>query len=140
MEDGKKELPVVIPLLVYHGKGNWNYEKDIREMIPDFHILPEYLKQMLPVLRHDFINIRKYNEEDIIQKIQELGGKGEKIMTILQEREQKGIQQGIQQGMKQGMIEMVENLIREGIDIDTIIKTSKLSREEIEEIKKAMLN
>lgn len=215
IEDGKRELPVVIPLLVYHGKGNWNYEKDIREMIPDFHILPEYLKQMLPVLRHDFINIRKYNEEDIreykpvtrmvlrslkyifedkdklieafiisideiepvvteeelnkyvdifllyysavnknlteediIQKIQELGGKGEKIMTILQEREQKGIQQGIElgiqqgmkQGMKQGKIEMAKNLIREGIDIDTIIKTSKLSKEEIEEIKKEMLN
>lgn len=63
--EGKKELPVVIPLLVYHGNSNWNYEKDIREMIPDFHILPEYLKQMLPVLRHDFINIKEHTEEDI---------------------------------------------------------------------------
>lgn len=65
IKDGKKELPVVIPLLVYYGRGNWNYEKDIREMIPDFHILPEYLKQMLPVLRHDFIDITGHNEEDI---------------------------------------------------------------------------
>ena len=30
-------------------------EKDMRNMIPDFETLPEYLKQMLPVIRHDFI-------------------------------------------------------------------------------------
>lgn len=79
---------------------------------------------------------KNLTEKDIINKIQELEGKGEKIMTILQEREQKGIQIGI----KQGMIEMAKNLIRDGVEIELIIKASKLSREEIEEIRKEVLN
>jgi predicted transposase/invertase (TIGR01784 family) len=219
IEDGKKELPVVIPLLVYHGKARWNYKKDIREMIPGFNTLPEYLQQMLPVLRHDFINITEHNEEDIkeykpvtrmvlrsfkyifedkdklieafvisideiesevteeelnkyvdifliyysavnknlteediIQKIQELGKKESIIMTILQEREEKGMQkgielgreqgmeQGMEQGIKQGMIEMAKNFIRDGVEIEIVIRASKLSRKEIEEIKKEILN
>ena len=154
---------------MYHGKGGWNYKTDIKEMIPDFDILPDYLKQMLPAIKHEFVNItahteediqeyepvtrmvirsfkyiswdkedlieallisleevesilteeelnryldtlliyysavnKNLTEEDIIAKIQELGGKGEKIMTILQEREQKGIEEGIELGMEKG--------------------------------------
>lgn len=66
IEDGKEELPVVIPLIIYHGKAKWNYKKDIREMIPDFHLLPDYLKEMLPVLKHDFINIGEHTEADMM--------------------------------------------------------------------------
>lgn len=65
IEDGKKELPIVIPIVVYHGRGRWNYKKDTRELIPDYDGLPEYIKQRLPVLRHDFINITGHNEKDI---------------------------------------------------------------------------
>lgn len=213
--EGKKELPVVIPLIIYHGEYNWNYKRDIREMIPDFDILPEYLKQMLPVLKHEFINIKGYTEEDIreykpitrmvlrafkyiyedkdklietfiisvdelglevskedfnryadtillyfssfnsdireediVQKIQELGGKGERIMTILQEREQKGIEEGIilgmQQGKKEGIQEGIKTtakaMIIEGESIDKIMKYTKLTMEQIEEVKEEMMN
>lgn len=207
VKDGKDELPVVIPIIVYHGKSGWNYKTDMREMIPDFDILPEYLKQMLPIIKHEFINITAHTEEDIkeyepvtrmimrsfkyiywneddliesllisldevelilseeelnryldtlliyysaanknlteeniIAKIEKLGGKGEKIMTILQEREQRGIEIGIEKGIQQGKIEMIKDLISAGAEIELIVKTSRLSREEVEEIKREMIN
>lgn len=207
IKDGKDELPVVIPIVVYHGKDNWNYKTDIREMIPDFEILPDYLKQMLPIIKHEFINIKSHTEEDIqeyepltrliirsfkyiyldledllkaflesieevehlltdeelhyyidilliyfsaanknltekdIKKmIQNLGGKGEKIMTILQERKQQGIEEGIELGRQEAKIEMVKDLIREGAEIELIAKTSKLTRKQVEEIKAEMNN
>lgn len=201
--DNKKELPVIVPIIIYHGKANWNYEKDIRDMIPEFETLPEYLKQMLPVIRHEFINIGTHTEEDmmeydpltrmvlrsfkyiyydketlvemfiisvdeiqsvvsdevfnkiintlllyyssankeiseeeIVKKVQELDGKGSKVMTILERREQRGIEKGIEQGK----IEMVKELIKEGSETEFIVKVSKLNRDEIEEIRKEMLN
>lgn len=214
-EEGKKELPVVIPIVVYHGKGSWNYKTDIRELIPDFDVLPEYLKQMLPAISHEFVNItahteeeiKKYEpvtrmvirafkyihaskdellegfvmsideieeeldseelifyidimliyfsaanknltEEEIRAKIQELGGKGEQIMTILQEREQKGIEEGIvlgrqegrQEGIEEGLKTAAKSMIVEGEDMDRIMKYTRLTKEEIEEIKREMVN
>ena len=211
IKDGKKELPVVIPIVVYHGKGGWNYRTDIREMIPDFDILPDYLKQMLPAIKHEFVNItahteediqeyepvtrmvirsfkyifwdkddlieallisldevesilteeelnryldtlliyysavnKNLTEEDIIAKIQELGGKGEKIMTILQEREQRGIEEGIELGIQQGVEEGIKttakNMIVDGETVEKIMRYTGLNKEEIEEVKREMLN
>lgn len=211
IKEGKKELPLVIPIVVYHGKGAWNYKTDIREMISDFDTFPDYLKQMLPVIKHEFINITAYTEEDIqeyepitrmairsfkyifwdkndlikaflisvdeiqpfltdeelsryidilliyysaanknlteediIQKIKELGGKGAKVMTILQEREQKGIQYGIEQGIEQGMLEERKKSARMGItkgyDMQVIMDITGLTEDEIQEIKEKMLS
>ena len=67
VEENKKELPIIIPIIVYHGRPSWNYKKDMRDMIPDFDLLPVYLKEMLPVLRHEFIDIGEHSEEDIME-------------------------------------------------------------------------
>lgn len=194
IKDNKKELPVIIPIIIYHGRPSWNYKKDMRDMIPDFDLLPPYLKEMLPVLRHEFINIGGYTEEDIMkydplarmalrllkyiyydddtfiemfiisadeiqyivteevfnwianigfvymsankeiseedifQKIQELGGKGGEIMTILERREEKGIEKG--------KIQTVKDFIKAGAETQLIVKATKLSREQVEEIRK----
>lgn len=223
IKNNKKELPVVIPIVVYHGEGKWNYKTDIRQLIPDFEFLPDYLKQMLPAIKHEFVNITDHTDEDIKKyepitrliirvfkyvrapkdklleviiisvdeaaeilsteelayymdlillylsatnkdfteadirtKIRELDGRGSEIMTILQEREQKGIeigkqegielgkqegielgkQEGIEEGEKKARIEMVKNLLNEGAEIELISKISKMSKEHIEEIRK----
>lgn len=195
IKKNKDELPVIIPIIVYHGKPSWNYKKDMRDMIPDFDLLPEYLKEMLPVLKHEFIDIGEYSEEDIMQykpltrivlrsfkyiyddkdtlvemfiisvdeiqyavteevfnrvidtlllyyssvnkevseedivrKIQELGGKGGEIMTILEKRHEDGIEKG--------KIEIVKELIKMGSETDFIVKATKLSKEQVEEIRK----
>lgn len=209
--EGKKEIPVVIPIIIYHGRGNWNYKTDVRELIPDYNELPEYIKEKLPVLKHEFINIATHQEkefkqyepmtrmilksmkyifytkeklieeflisveelptdindenlhyvidilfiyyknaineiteEDIANKIRELGGKGEAIMTILQAREQKGRVEGMEIGMEKGMElgemkkakEVAKIGIIKGYDIKIIMDMSGLSQEEIEKIRK----
>lgn len=207
VKDGKNELPVVIPIVVYHGKGKWSYKTNIKEMIPDFDTLPEYLKQMLPAIKHEFVNItahteedikeyepvtrmvirsfkyiflgkeelieallisldevesllteeelnryldtlliyysavnKNLTEEDIIAKIQELGGKGEKIVTILQEREQRGIEEGIELGVQKGARKTTKNMLLDGEAIEKIMRYTGLNEEEIEEVKREMLN
>ncbi|HHV38472.1 MAG TPA: Rpn family recombination-promoting nuclease/putative transposase [Tepidimicrobium sp.] len=95
---------------------------------------------------------KNLTEEDIIRKIQELDGKGEKIMTILQAREQKGIAKGIEQGIakgieqgiNQGRIEerkvMAKKLISMGMSIEQIMEVTNLTRKEIEEIEEKTQN
>ena len=46
----------------------------------------------------------------------------------------KGLEAGIEQGIQQNRIEIVKEMKKLNIDIETIIKVSKLSREEIEKI------
>ena len=65
-------------------------------------------------------------------------------MTILQEREQRGVKEGIQQGRQEGVEEglktAAKSMIVEGESIDRIMKYTRLTKSEIEEIKKEMIN
>ncbi|SMB88308.1 conserved hypothetical protein (putative transposase or invertase) [Desulfonispora thiosulfatigenes DSM 11270] len=63
-KEGKKELPIIIPIVIYHGQEKWNLKTDLREMIPGFHDLPEYFKERVPVFKHELINIKEYEEND----------------------------------------------------------------------------
>jgi predicted transposase/invertase (TIGR01784 family) len=44
------------------------------------------------------------------------------------------VEKGIEKGKKEGKLEMAKNLKRSGVDIDIIVKSSGLSKEEIEEL------
>ncbi|MFA5576928.1 MAG: DUF4351 domain-containing protein [Tissierellaceae bacterium] len=46
---------------------------------------------------------KELTEEAIINKIRKLEGKGEKIMTILELRELRGIEKGMEQGLEKGL-------------------------------------
>jgi len=202
IKSGKKELPIVIPIVVYHGQGKWNYQQDTKELIPGYDALPEYIKERLPVIKHDLINItghnendikqykpltrmvirtfkyifddadtlieallvsmeevgdsvpdeelykiletlfiyfaatnKKLTEEDILRKIRQLEGKGEKIMTILQARETKGIEQGRIEKAK----ESARKGIIKGYSMKIIMDITGLTEEEIEGIRREML-
>ena len=71
-----------------------------------------------------------------------------KSCPSLQEREQKGIEEGIilgmQQGKKEGIQEGIKTtakaMIIEGESIDKIMKYTKLTMEQIEEVKEEMMN
>jgi len=203
IESGQKELPIVIPIVVYHGKGKWNYKTDARELIPNYHTLPKYLQDRLPVLKHDFVDITGHKEEDIIaykpltrmiirsfkyifedkeklietflisieeavdvvtdeelntmidiillyysatnkelteedfiRKIRKLDGKGEKLMTILQAREMRGIEKGRQEGMREGRQAVARKLLNVGLSIEQIAEAAELTEEEVVELKK----
>ncbi|WIF96099.1 Rpn family recombination-promoting nuclease/putative transposase [Caminicella sporogenes] len=77
-------------------------------------------------------NLGRKLEEEF--KYRERKGREEGIRQGIQQ----GIQRGLRQGIQQGKIEIVRNLLLLGIDIEKIVKASKLSKEEIEKIKKEL--
>ncbi|RKD21927.1 conserved hypothetical protein (putative transposase or invertase) [Caminicella sporogenes DSM 14501] len=81
-------------------------------------------------------NLGRKLEEEF--KYRERKGREEGIRQGIQKGIQQGIQRGIRQGIQQGKIEIVRNLLLLGIDIEKIVKASKLSKEEIEKIKKEL--
>jgi predicted transposase/invertase (TIGR01784 family) len=52
-------------------------------------------------------------------------------MSILQKREEKGKQEGKREGIK----EIAKNLLKEGIEIAFVAKTTGLSKSEVEKLK-----
>ena len=211
----KKELPIVIPIVIYHGQEKWNLETDIRKLIPDFETLPQYIKELLPVMKYVLINItdhteekiweyqpitrlvirifkyafeekdkiieeillsieeigpkvpnevllpliqviflylsllnKEIKEEDIIRKVKQSEGKGERILTILELREQKGIEKGLQQGLQQGIEQGLQkgffnakrkiaiNLLKMGLSVEKVAQGAELTIKEVEELKK----
>lgn len=59
----RNEFPIVVPIVFYHGLAPWNYETDMRQLIPGYNELPEYFKQRLPAIMHDLIDMRLQDEE-----------------------------------------------------------------------------
>ncbi len=195
----------------------------IRKLIPDFETLPQYIKELLPVMKYVLINItdhteekiweyqpitrlvirifkyafeekdkiieeillsieemgpkvpnevllpliqviflylsllnKEIKEEDIIRKVKQSEGKGERILTILELREQKGIekglQQGLQKGLQQGLQQGIEqglqkgffnakrkiaiNLLKMGLSVENVARGAELTIKEVEELKK----
>ncbi len=219
-KENKEEIPIIIPMIIYHGKEKWNLKTDLREMISGFKELPEYFKERVPVFKYDFYNIGEYkerdfakltgltammlkafkyafeedleivlrnfllaleevkneepletliyygeiylkyieltnseiSEEDIKEQIKKLDGKGTVTMSILQKREEIGMQKGIEQGMRQGMqrgmqqgmqkrnIEIARNLLMEGVGISLVVKSTGLSKTEVEKLKEEIEN
>jgi len=52
----------------------------------------------------------------------------------LKEGIEKGIEKGIERGQKKAQIEIAKNLLNSGINIELIIQSTGLSREEIEKL------
>ena len=63
-KENKVELPIIIPMIIYHGREKWNLKTDLRDMISGFNELPEYFKERVPVFKYDFFNIGEYREND----------------------------------------------------------------------------
>lgn len=199
----KNYLPIVIPIVFYHGKQRWNFATDLRDNIKDYHNLPEYFKERIPTLKHNLISMEKHNEkrmydyhpvtriilrsfkyinydkqtllkffilsidelsedihnddiqrmidtmllyysavnkniseDDITKKVHELDGKGAKIVTILQQREEKGREEGRLKGREETRIEMALNMLKDGLNIERVAKYSGLSIKQVKELQK----
>ncbi|MCC8457648.1 hypothetical protein [Photorhabdus aegyptia] len=55
-------------------------------------------------------------------------------MTIAQKLEQKAFQEGLQKGKKQKILEIACRMMNNGIDHETIMKSTGLSQKELEQI------
>lgn len=60
----KEELPIILPLVIYHGTRDWNIRTDLRDMIPDFYSLPSYFQERIPVFKYDLYNIGESGEDN----------------------------------------------------------------------------
>lgn len=63
--DGEIEIPIVIPLVVYHDEGRWNVKRTLGEMIPDYDELPDNLKKYIPNFEYLLFDLSAWEKEDI---------------------------------------------------------------------------
>ena len=59
------ELPVIIPLVIYHDKGEWKIKTKLSDMIEGYDQLPEEVKRYIPDYEYLIYDLTKYNDEDI---------------------------------------------------------------------------
>lgn len=59
------ELPVIIPLLIYHGKDNWNISATLGEMIKGYTNLPKDVQKYIPDYEYLLYDISRYTDEQI---------------------------------------------------------------------------
>lgn len=217
------KLPVILPLLIYHGKERWNagnslgniikgydsLSNDIKKYIPNYEYLlydiskytddeikgNAYIRIMLTVLRDIFIKDEAEMDKTFMKAaeyIKELDDQqsgieyfetmmryifsvkvdltketanrilgqlettypegGELLMTLAQVfREEgkeeglmrgmeRGLERGIEVGVKQEKLEIARNALKEGMEIDLVVKFTKLSKKKIEAIAKEIDN
>lgn len=63
--DGEIEIPIVIPLVVYHDEGRWNVKRTLGEIIPDYDELPDNLKKYIPNFEYLLFDLSAWEKEDI---------------------------------------------------------------------------
>lgn len=62
---GNKEIPVVVPIVFYHGLAPWNYPTDMRKLVLNYEMLGVYYQEGLPTITHQMIDMRTQDEEFI---------------------------------------------------------------------------
>lgn len=65
-----EKLPIIIPLVVYHGAPNWRTPSSLGDMLRGYDALPENLKIYVPNFDHVLYDISIYTNEDIKGKAQ----------------------------------------------------------------------
>ena len=57
------ELPIILPLVVYHDEGKWNIKKTLGEMMPDYRDLPENIKRYIPNFEYLLFDLSEFDME-----------------------------------------------------------------------------
>uniref|UniRef100_UPI0035B504B5 Rpn family recombination-promoting nuclease/putative transposase n=1 Tax=Calidifontibacillus erzurumensis TaxID=2741433 RepID=UPI0035B504B5 len=60
-----KELPIIIPLVIYHGQSKWNVPTSLTSLINGYDGLPEDVKTFVPSFEYLLYDISRYSDEDI---------------------------------------------------------------------------
>ena len=112
------ELPVIVPLVVYHGKDRWKIGTTLGETITGYKNLPEAIKKLVPNYKYLLYDLSQYTDDEI---------KGEAQLRILfttlrdiVTKDSKGLQDSIFRAIsylreldnKQTGIEYFETLMR----------------------------
>ncbi|WP_077369179.1 Rpn family recombination-promoting nuclease/putative transposase [Anaerosalibacter sp. Marseille-P3206] len=92
-KEGINELPMIIPLVIYHGKDNWNIKTTLGELITGYKDLPKEIQKFIPDYEYLIYDLSRYTDEEI---------KGQAqlriILTIFRDiftKDNKGLQESI---------------------------------------------
>ena len=61
----KDELPVILPLLIYHGKDRWNAGNTLGNIIKGYENLPDDVKKYIPNYEYLVYDISRYTDDEI---------------------------------------------------------------------------
>ena len=105
-------------------------EGELKKMPKSDKISEKYVESVTKVNNDPFFQEYMSKEEDQ-RKMQN---------SLIREAEDTGYEKGIKLGKEKGKIKMVENMLNEKIDINTISKIANLSIEKINKIKKNLVS
>ncbi|WP_323869363.1 Rpn family recombination-promoting nuclease/putative transposase [Xenorhabdus szentirmaii] len=87
---------------------------------------------MVTILHYLFAILDSTHFKQVIEQLTEqVDNHQETIVNIAQRLRDEGIQQGMQQGEKQAALNIARTLLKDGISVELIMKSTGLSREEI---------
>ena len=61
-EQGIKKLPLIVPLLIYHGRTEWNVGLRLSDIIEE---VPSEAKEYLPDFKYVLFDLSQYSREEI---------------------------------------------------------------------------
>lgn len=60
LKENTEELPLIIPLVIYHGESDWNIETTLSGMIKGYKELPDDVKKYIPDYEYFIYDLSKY--------------------------------------------------------------------------------
>ena len=60
-----KELPIIIPLVIYHGQQSWNIPSSLGELLNGYDELPEPLKVHVPNFEFLLFDVSRFSDEEM---------------------------------------------------------------------------
>lgn len=69
-KEEKKELPIIIPLVIHHGRSKWRIPSNLGAMLDGYEKLPKELKMYVPNFNYLIYDLTIYSEEEIKGKAQ----------------------------------------------------------------------
>ena len=204
---GKKleiELPIILPLVVYHSEGKWNIKKTLGEMMPNYKGFSDHIKKYIPNFEYLLFDLSEVNKQstklisetmiiikalsrtryasraeaeeilieavELIEKAKEkdqvtyyvsacirymlsvrsdISEKemkqiaeqisvegGELVMSVAEKLRQEGVEEGREKAREEENKITAKTMIVEGEPMDKIIRYSRLTKEEIDKIRK----
>lgn len=69
-EKKTRPLPIIIPLVIHHGRSNWRIPDNLGTMLDGYEVLPEELKIYVPNFEYLLYDLTTYADKDIKGKAQ----------------------------------------------------------------------
>ena len=83
-----------------------------------------------------YLTLNKSEEEELMEEIKQLDQhESEQIIKLPNSWREKGIAEGIQKGIQKEKRQTALEMLREGLSVEVIAKVTKLSRNEIEDLR-----